>query len=502
MLKILVVDDEPKVRRGVSRLIEAYPEKYELLGACSNAKAVIEFFGQRVPDVILTDIRMPDQDGLELINHLKHRYHNLDFIILSGYGDFEYAKKALQYQVYDFLLKPLKPQELYDALDGVWEKRKSNHIEKSESLEDNHFFNLIRGKDEKEEKKQLENLGLLKEQGTFRVVILDIGELSQQVQKQTETLKKTVKEFFPGVSHLYICFGYQIIMICKDAFTRESISKSLETLEDTLSGKLYMGVSRTGKDFRELKEKYFQALNALKQYIYSDSKQIFFEDELKGQETAFSDEVCGRIINAVRAGNEDGVREQIEKFLQEYQQKRCRILPMKRQFLLLQRAIDALTEELGMDQKRNRSLGNFIRNIEEIRDFSQIREAWITNLIEITKEAGAIAERKMNSYYINQILDYVQKNYRRDLSLEEVAEYVNLSSGYLSNYFKEKVGMNFVDYLTKLRIEKAKELLMHTNEKIYKIAEDVGYQNSQYFVTIFKKKTGVTPAEYRKCLPR
>ena len=204
----------------------------------------------------------------------------------------------------------------------------------------------------------------------------------------------------------------------------------------------------------------------------------------------------------MRAGNEDGVREQIEKFLQEYQQKRCRILPMKRQFLLLQRAIDALTEELGMDQKRNRSLGNFIRNIEEIRDFSQIREAWITNLIEITKEAGAIAERKMNSYYINQILDYVQKNYRRDLSLEEVAEYVNLSSGYLSNYFKEKVGMNFVDYLTKLRIEKAKELLMHTNEKIYKIAEDVGYQNSQYFVTIFRKKTGVTPAEYRKCLPR
>ena len=128
MLKILVVDDEPKVRRGVSRLIEAFPEKYELLGACASAKDVIEFLGQRVPDVILTDIRMPNQDGLELINHLKHRYHNLDFIILSGYGDFEYAKKALQYQVYDFLLKPLKPQELYGALDGVWEKRKRNHV--------------------------------------------------------------------------------------------------------------------------------------------------------------------------------------------------------------------------------------------------------------------------------------------------------------------------------------------------------------------------------------
>ena len=90
----------------------------------------------------------------------------------------------------------------------------------------------------------------------------------------------------------------------------------------------------------------------------------------------------------------------------------------------------------------------------------------------------------------------------KDLSLEDAAEHVNLSVGYLSNYFKQKMGMTFVDYLTKLRIEKAKELLMHTNEKIYKVAEQVGYQNSQYFVTIFKKKTGVTPAEYRRCLTR
>ena len=131
-----------------------------------------------------------------------------------------------------------------------------------------------------------------------------------------------------------------------------------------------------------------------------------------------------------------------------------------------------------------------------------MEEVWQKNLKEIAREAGAIAERKMNSYYMDQILDYVQKNFMKELSLEEVAEYVNLSVGYLSNYFKGKMGMTFVDYLTKLRIEKAKELLMYTNDKIYKIAEQVGYQNSQYFVTIFKKKTGVTPAEYRKCLSR
>ena len=503
MLKILVVDDEPKVRRGVSHLIEAYPEKYELLGACSNAGAVIEFLGQRIPDVILTDIRMPDKDGLDLINHLKHRYHNLDFIILSGYGDFEYAKKALQYQVYDFLLKPLKPQELYAALDGVQEKRKRNHVEKGESLEDNYFFNLIAASDRQEEERQPENLGIQERQGKYRVAILDIGELPSQIRKETGTLKKTVKGVFSEARHLYVCFEYQMIMICEGELSGKMLDGKMKELELQLSGRLYMGVSKSSDSFQELKEQYFQALDALKQYIYPGSERIFFTDDFgREKDIVFSNEICGRIIDGIRSGNVLAVKEQLKGFLEEYRRKKCRIIPMKRQFLLLQRAIEALSEELGMDPNSSMALGNYIRNIEEVRDFDEIERFWISSLEKITEEAGAIAERKMNSYYINQILDFVQENFTRELSLDDVAEHVNLSAGYLSNYFKGKMGMTFVDYLTKLRIEKAKELLMHSNEKIYRIAEQVGYKNSQYFVTIFKKKTGVTPEEYRRCLPR
>lgn len=145
---------------------------------------------------------------------------------------------------------------------------------------------------------------------------------------------------------------------------------------------------------------------------------------------------------------------------------------------------------------------DLVRNIEEIRSFDEVEEVFRHNFTEMAKEAGTLAERRMNSFYMEQILAYVQENLGRDLSLSEVAEYVNLSVGYLSNYFKVKMGTNFTDYLTQLRIEKAKELLMYTNEKIYRVAELVGYQNSQYFVTMFKRRTGVTPAEYRKCLTK
>ena len=101
---------------------------------------------------------------------------------------------------------------------------------------------------------------------------------------------------------------------------------------------------------------------------------------------------------------------------------------------------------------------------------------------------------------MNNIMKYVDENFTRDISLQEVAEYANLSVGYLSNYFKTEAGMNFVEYITYRRMERAKELLVSTNDKVYHIAEQVGYTNSQYFTTLFKKQIGVTPAEYRQYL--
>ena len=192
----------------------------------------------------------------------------------------------------------------------------------------------------------------------------------------------------------------------------------------------------------------------------------------------------------------------LTEFLNYYRKSRCTILHLKRQLTLLQTYVASLTEELGIDQKCSRAMMDLVRNIEEIRSFDEVEEVFRHNFTEMAKEAGTLAERRMNSFYMEQILAYVQENLGRDLSLSEVAEYVNLSVGYLSNYFKVKMGTNFTDYLTQLRIEKAKELLMYTNEKIYRVAELVGYQNSQYFVTMFKRRTGVTPAEYRKCLTK
>lgn len=154
----------------------------------------------------------------------------------------------------------------------------------------------------------------------------------------------------------------------------------------------------------------------------------------------------------------------------------------------------------AIDPGYSKNILSFTANIEEMKTFSELEEVLSSNIAEISAGIRQMKEYKTKSYRMNNIMKYVDENFTRDISLQEVAEYANLSVGYLSNYFKTEAGMNFVEYITYRRMERAKELLVSTNDKVYHIAEQVGYTNSQYFTTLFKKQIGVTPAEYRQYL--
>lgn len=500
MLKILIVDDEPKVRRGVAALIKMQPEKYELVGSCANGKEVTDMLSKSVPDVIVTDIRMPDQDGLELIDYLKHRYQYLDFIILSGYDDFEYARKALQFQVFDFLLKPLKPEELYKALDGVTEKRCNSHITQPESIENNYFFNFIRSDTKEEEEKNLELLGLMAKKDRYCVSILDARINCDEFTRKFGNLEYAVKKILPESERTFTCFGYQFISIWKENYEDNILSDMVHKLEDVYEDKFYLGISKWKENYGDLKSAYFEALDAVKQYIYLDEIKVIRAENLENIDFPFPVQLCEKIMNAIRNGNVALTDAALKNFLEEYRKRKCGICCLKRHLVRLFRNIQILAEEVGMDNSCCNFIRGFLSNIEEIENFSEIEKVFFTQLQKMAKAASEVTDWKMNSHYIKDILSYVEENYGRAISLEDVAAHVNLSVGYVSNYFKEKMNISFTEYILKIRMEKAKELLAHTNEKIYRIAELTGYQNSQYFVTVFKKNTGVTPVEYRKYL--
>lgn len=499
MLKIIIVDDEPKVRKGVSALIKLYPEKYELAGCCATVEEVTEALVRDVPDVIITDIRMPGQDGLEMIGYLKHRYQNLEFVVLSGYNEFDYARKALQLQVFDFLLKPLKQEDLYRVLDAIAAKRMEDRVGKAESAADNCFFNLVRSENLTDEQKNLKKLGLLGQEGRYRAAVLDVRTECDEFVKTHGNLKYALKNKLPEFTNLYMCFGYQLILILEKEYTKKELEKYISRLEKEFHTAFYFGVSTEKKSYDDLKKAYFEALDAAKQYIYDPEQKVTIAENSDGQEgIVFSGSLCKQLMDAVRSGNHVLMKITLEEFLDPYRKNRCGIRCLKRHLMFLKEHMELVSEEIGVDRTYCTEVQNFLRNIEEVGSFTEIEDFIYQRLSSMTGEAESVVQWKMNSYYIKQILSFIQENYGKAISLEDVAAHVNLSGGYLSDYFKTQMGMSFTNYLLQVRMEKAKELLTNTNEKIYRIAEITGYQNSQYFVTVFKKYTGVTPVEYRK----
>ena len=499
MLKVLVVDDEPKVRRGLERLIKAFPEKYEFAGSCSGAQEVKSVLTKTIPDVILTDIVMPEQDGLELIGYLKHRYQNLDFIILSGYGEFEYARKALQYQVFDFLLKPLKEEELYRVLDAVADKRKKTTVINAKCVENNYFFNLIRSGSQGEEIQNLKLLGLDQKKGNFRVAILDIKSDGKNSGKNCEGLEDKIKQYFTETVYMYTCFEYQYILIWEKEYEYGYLEAQRKCMEEKYGVSFRLGISEKKENWMELKNAYFEALDAVKQYIYLVNASIVYYETLTTERSvSFPRNLCEKIVNTIHSGNTKAVSQNLKVFFQIYREKRCGIGCLKRHLELLLQNVEIVAEKIGMERSNCNTIRSFLKNIEEVENFEEIEQVFSKNINEIAVAALEVKEWKMSNFYMKQIIAFLQEQYRNPITMEDVAAHVNLSVGYLSNYFKEKMGISLTDYLLKLRMDKAKELLTNTNEKIYRIAELTGYHNPQYFVTVFKKNTGVTPAEYRK----
>lgn len=501
MLKILVVDDEPRVRRGISSLIEEYSDKYELAGCCESAADAIEFFTRKVPDVVITDIKMPHMDGLELINYLKHRYQNLEFVILSGYGDFEYAKKALQYQVYDFLLKPVEEEEFYQVLDAIAKKRAEKRKENEESAEDNHFFNLLKTSVKDEELHYLKVLGFTEKEERYRVMIIETQYVNAAALKSAGGMKRLLKQELSEELKIYNCFDKQSVLIWNREWEPEEFAKIAERLLTHYNCKILAGISGETDDYLLVKKQYMQALIALKNCIYERFQTIFtYDRDRMDQEIRFPKEIMERMVNAMKSLNEVGLCAHIKDLMKVYKESSCSILRLKNHMMFLGSNLERLCESFGIDGVYSKNILSFVSNIEEMKTFSELEEVLSSNIFEISAGIRLMKEYKTKSYRMNNIMKYVDENFTRDISLQEVAEYANLSVGYLSNYFKSEAGMNFVEYITYRRMERAKELLVSTNEKVYHIAEQVGYTNSQYFTTLFKKQVGVTPAEYRQYL--
>lgn len=535
MYRILLVDDEILVRDAIKENIDWKGIGCELVGDCENGRQAAEFIQENPVDIVLTDILMPYMDGMELSHFLHDNYPDIVIVIFSGFGEFEYAKKAIQYNVSEYLLKPVTAMELTGVIEKmkkkVDEKRKEKKkIEKLTKASESYHKNaqIIRSKamealvnctaNVEESLEKLRGMGIELSAVRYRVAMFDIDLYSNMYQLDMEKRQESALMAFvlynisdeivtrEQAGYAYQEGGNRVCVLFQEkwgrdfiAATREICREIQEKMKEVMGIDVSMGIGDWVKSPDKLLLSHDMAAKAMEYRYLLGGKLLIDMAEHKDIPPVPIDQLLDRFTAALKTGN----GEIVEKMVREMKESiRRGFVEKSRACMYLQqivRTMDRVCEDVSADMACVREgRDELLRQITEQKSFDsacRLVEDHIGKVFKILSDMNSSSEEKQ----ARLATDYIQQNYMDpDLSLNDICSYLNISTSYFSTIFKKMTGETFTEVLIRTRMEKAKELLENTTMKNYEIAEKVGFSDPHYFGISFKKMTGVTPTEYAR----
>lgn len=500
MMNVLIVDDEKIEREGVKYLL-SQEEGKRMIYEAANGKQALQLLRTESIDMLLTDIKMPHMDGLELSRRAKELFPDIQIVIFSGYNDFTFAQEAIRYGVTDYILKPVDPDNFHEIIQraekNIYEKREkeSQEIRKQNFLQQYFLQNyLYSGKKEILEKAE-ELIDLNKWNGWHCAILIETETafFDQAEENFTEELQKELRRVF-----FYINLNErQSLLFFQDVYCDYLlVANHLYTfLKRNYMVRFYLSVSRKFEGYECLPEVLGQLEQQMEEKFYHPEKHIFScEDEhLKMVSGEVQDSQLMQMIS------EDISRKDTEQLwkhfecLKEKYRHNSQFSAMYIKFVFSNVIQELFQENQFSDDRR---LEKEIDRLYTCQNIMEILEVTEENIREYEK----FLERSMNESRneVAAVKNYIYQHYGEDLNLEMLAEKVYLSSGYLSFIFKKETGMNLNRFIKVFRMEKATELLRNTNMKVAQVSEKVGFSNVSYFCRSFREYYGSSPESYRK----
>lgn len=508
MLKVLFADDEPLMLEGLRFLVDWEKLNFEVCGEALDGEDALQLIHSTRPDLVITDVRMPVIDGLELIERFSESDFQPKFIIFSGYAEFEYAKRALKYGVSNYLTKPLDEKELTEALQTVAEQIYAEHkvVSRRESVSafmqaDTVSRLLMRENTEEELEKGLKTLDI--PPGSRICCILVQGDSPDSLHLRSQVYFMNGKEPFRSITAYPFTAGSQkhgYLLVSPqegpelDPMKVESWINEIRTL---YSVRVFFSASLEHHGPEFLNASYHEALAAelCRPDSYSPEDIGFFQEQDKGQMAMLPAELKKSLLQSVTEGQLDRLSAQLSDVFRIFSGEVASsawiaafLANIKAELL---REIDAR----GGDSARwgdkwfpprvsACSLPLFERQTEE--ELSEVAE-WF-----------AAADSNREDQVVSAAIDYVQKHYQEKLKLQDIAKHLHVNSAYLGQRFKKHYGSSFNEFLHEYRIEEARKLLRRTDMCISDIASHVGYSDADLFAAKFKGLNGVTPSVYKK----
>ncbi|GGI45871.1 AraC family transcriptional regulator [Paenibacillus marchantiophytorum] len=529
--RIIIVDDEIEVREGIKESIEWERHGFECIGDYRNGKEALEAIAEFRPDLVLSDICMPFMDGIELTRQIQLKYPYIKVIILTGHDEFDYAQQALRLKVHDFVVKPITANEIRSLLDRV----KAEMDKEAESRENlshlkmqlHQSLPLLRERfleqlmsgtlSERKIMERFHYFGLPLIEPPYLVVAIDIDNLDE-----------VKKERWQNDPELFRSAAYNIVqevVESKEAIvfrTREermvvlfygdsgneldeaalNLSEVMRfCMEKYLKCTVTVGVGTMCRALHELPLSYKGAISALDyRFMLGNNRVISIQDMEGGNKPAqqLDMEWNRKFSTVIKTGTFGETQALIEQLISCL---KASLMPMGGCYLQVQSIIISIMNTIhefeGNHSNHFKGYDIAQKEINQFKTLEEIEE-WLKT---ICKEAILfVAEQRSDQtkMQVLSVIDYIEKHYvNENLSVDELCRHVHMSKSYFSSVFKQNKEQTIMEYVTRVRIDKAKDLLNQTSLKSYEVALKVGYSDPQYFSVLFKKHTGTTPTEYR-----
>lgn len=520
MYSLMVADDEKIVIDAVKYIIDKNFNDINIIETARSGREAIEKAEFNKPEIVLMDIRMPGINGIDAIREIKKRNPNTLFIIISAYEQFQFAKEAVKLGVIEYLLKPLSKKNLISAIEKATDivekdrqkrKHELDNIEKFENLlpflEHAFIYSILLGEDYSNGLEKYKKVLELNEEGGYIIVIsLEDREFSYAEEKFYQFFRNIMK--YKGKSLIGPLMINRIVLFIP-TLVKDEYSQRLEAME--IGKYIYKKINEYNekfktligigsyKKFENITFSYEEALKAM--HIGKNKDVVHIKDVMNMDATSFEypKDQEKKLMDKCLTGDSEEALFSFKKLYQwiiskddNFEQGRNKIMEV---MVMLHRSIfDSVLPETEI-----KKFDNFLGNMLALKDFPSL-EIWCRErIIHICNIINNSQEKKINKVILIA-KQFIEDNYSREITLEEVSKMACVSPHYFSRLFKEETKQNFIEYLTLMRIDKAKELMKKGRMSIKEICYEIGYSDPNYFSRLFKKVEKMTPTEYIKNL--
>lgn len=530
-IRILIVDDDTIVRVGLKSLIDWEGNGFLLVGEAKDGRQALALTEQRHPDIIITDIKMPDMDGIGLLEELSRRKFDGRVLVLSGYDDFDLVKRAIKLGAEDYLLKlNLDPEELMRCLREIAAKGLNQGAPSGSALATEQSRALLRQNflrdvvsnfytDEAQLHRSMDEVGIRLDHSPVYCFTLKVGELHRfedTTAEEFQTLRFSVmniaeeivgSDFWAhsfagktGEFHALACSRERYPEEQCDGLARKAAVRLKSMLYEYLNISCVIGLGRGLAEIPGIQTAYRESIEALSYRFYIDHDSvIMWSDRLPEirNETYSLSGARGMLQDGLMLSDADKLARMFRQLTDD-----LRVLNLSRDVvcsiaLELFYMLQEYFERNGLPIQG--VLVHSYRNYQQLVGLESLRQMldWL-HLLHGDLTAFVCREREIgHSTAVAEVQALIAARYRENLPLQQAAELVRLSPTYLSTLLKKHTGCSYIELLTRCRIEQAMLLLRTTNEKVYEIGYRVGYEDKYYFNRIFKRMTGMSPGEYR-----